>query len=175
MLTHMVVVAVAPPLWALAVRGLRLDPVPRAPRLFSAILASMFEFCAVWAFHTPALHAAARAHAFVWGLEQAAFLLSGTWLWLSALGGQEALRRSRFLANATGLLLTSMHMTLLGVLIAITPRLLHHAHAAGTLSPLQDQQLGGVIMLVVGGVAYLWGGLAVCAEVLRDPSKECAP
>jgi putative membrane protein len=67
------------------------------------------------------------------------------------------------------LLLTSMHMTLLGALIALSPRPLY-AHAVGfsALTPLEDQQLGGAIMLAAGGVAYLAGGLWLVVELLGN-------
>jgi putative membrane protein len=35
------------------------------------------------------------------------------------------------------------------------------------LKPLDDQHVGGVIMLAIGGVIYLGGGLALTARVLR--------
>ncbi|HSQ13233.1 MAG TPA: cytochrome c oxidase assembly protein, partial [Candidatus Deferrimicrobium sp.] len=71
-------------------------------------------------------------------------------------------------------LLTSMHMTLLGVLLALAPRpLFAHdtadaTHALYSLAALADQQLGGAIMLLVGGVAYLAGGLWLTAGLLRS-------
>jgi putative membrane protein len=36
-----------------------------------------------------------------------------------------------------------------------------------TLTPLEDQHLGGAIMLLVGGVAYLLGGLWLTGLVLK--------
>ncbi len=70
------------------------------------------------------------------------------------------------------LLLTSMHMTLLGALIALAPRPLFatmamHGGAAG-LSPLADQQLGGTMMLLIGGASYMAGGLAMLGRLLRS-------
>ena len=61
-----------------------------------------------------------------------------------------------------------MHMTLLGALLALTPRPLY-AHAGGSrgLTPLEDQHLGGAIMLLVGGLSYLAGGLWLTAGLLR--------
>ena len=71
-------------------------------------------------------------------------------------------------AGVLGLLLTSMHMTFLGALLALSPRLLFQHHSGlGGLSPLADQHLGGAIMLVVGGIAYLAGGLWLTADVIR--------
>ena len=47
MIAHMSVVAVAAPLLAFGVAGGRWDPVCRAPRLFSAMLASLVELVLV--------------------------------------------------------------------------------------------------------------------------------
>lgn len=79
----------------------------------------------------------------------------------------------------TGLLLTSMHMTLLGVLLALAsrPLYLHGEFTLMELSPIQDQQLGGVMMLVFGGSTYLLGGLYLLAKLLgsqHTPSREKA-
>jgi putative membrane protein len=175
MTMHMAVVAVAAPLFALGLAGTRLDPALRAPRLFAAIPASIAELCAVWAWHAPRLHEAARQETLAFVLEQGTFLCAGFWLWIAALGGSATQRRARALAGVLGLLLTSMHMTLLGALIALTPRVLYvheHQHAA-LVTPLSDQQLGGAIMLLVGGAAYLAGGLGLSADAfLRGRGAE---
>jgi putative membrane protein len=43
------------------------------------------------------------------------------------------------------------------------------------LSPLEDQQLGGLIMWIPGGLAYLAAGLVLCARWLRPgPSARVA-
>jgi putative membrane protein len=171
MTMHMAVVAIAAPLLALGLAGGRCDVVVRAPRVFSAIPVSIAELITVWAWHSPALHHAARHQWLGLVLEQAMFLLAGYVLWSAALGGSAEQRRARALSGVTGLLLTSMHMTLLGALIALTPRLLygHAHHHGGSLSPLLDQQLGGAIMLLVGGAVYLAGGLGLSADAfLRE-------
>ena len=57
-----------------------------------------------------------------------------------------------------------MHMTLLGALLALAPRRLYvHADGFAGLTPLADQDLGGAIMLLMGGVSYLLGGLGLMA------------
>jgi putative membrane protein len=48
---------------------------------------------------------------------------------------------------------------------------LHHHHG-GRLDPITDQHLGGAVMLVVGGAAFLAGGLWLTRELLVDPSSE---
>lgn len=161
MTMHMAVVAVAAPLLALGLAGGRYDPVPRAPRLFLAVPVSLLELLAVWSWHAPALHHAAR-HT-TWGLvlEQATFFVTGTWVWLAALGGDARSGGTRAGAGLVALLLTTMHMTLLGALLALAPRPLY-SHGA-----LEDQHLGGAVMLLVGAASYLAGGLALCLALLR--------
>lgn len=168
MVAHMGVVALAAPLLALGFVGGPYDPVRRAPGLFSAILASMIELVLVWAWHMPALHHLARVSAWAAVAEQASFLGSGLLLWCAALGGSATERRDRATSGVAALLLTSMHMTLLGALIALTPRVLYGAHGtSGGLTPLDDQNLGGAVMLLFGGFAYLVGGVGLVADALR--------
>lgn len=172
MLMHMAVVAIAAPLLALALSGTRFDPTDKGGVLFTPIPASVLELVAVWAWHAPALHEAAREAISFRIAEQGSFLLTGLILWLAAFGGRKD-GTARRAAGVAGLLLTSMHMTLLGVLLAVTPRALyagtHHGH--GPFGPLQDQHLGGVIMLLVGGIAYLAGGLWLLAGLLRSGDR----
>jgi putative membrane protein len=173
MMMHMGVVAVAAPLLALGVTGERLDPVRHAPRLFAPIPASVVELVVVWAWHAPALHHAARHDTVGLAAEQGVFLLAGLFVWLSAFGGDARRSGSRRAAGVVGLLLTSMHMTLLGALLALTPRPLYaHVEGFAGLTPLQDQHLGGVIMLLVGGISYLLGGLWLTAGLLRGSVLE---
>ena len=170
MTLHMGVVAVAAPLLAGGLAGTARDPVLRAPALFAPIPASLVELVVVWAWHAPSLHHAARHSTAGLVAEQASFLLSGLLVWLAAFGGRARRAANRRGAGVLALLLTSMHMTLLGALLALSPRPLYtHAHAAGgVLSPLADQHLGGAIMLLLGGLSYLAGGLVLMVQLLRD-------
>ncbi len=168
MTLHMGLVAVAAPLLALAIAGAHLDPVRKAPALFAPVPASLLELVVVWAWHAPALHHAARRDSLGFLTEQGLFLFSGLLVWLSAFGGDPANRGNRTGAGVAGLLLTSMHMTLLGALLALSPRPLYvHAGEFPSLTRLEDQHLGGAIMLLVGGISYLAGGLWLMVELLQ--------
>lgn len=169
MTMHMTVVAVAAPLLALGLAGTRLDPVMRRPALFPPIPLSVAELLLVWGWHAPALHHLARHSAAGLVAEQGSFLLAGLLVWISSFGGGRDQGRSG--AGVAALLLTSMHMTLLGALLALSPRPLYdHPAAASGLSPLEDQHLGGAIMLVGGGFTYLLGGLWLTVRLLRKNS-----
>jgi putative membrane protein len=170
MIVHMLVVAAAAPLLALAVAGTRLDFALPLPLLFAPLQASLLEFALVWGWHAPALHGFARGSLTGVVLEQASFLVAGFVLWLACIGERGGGRA----AGVFGLLFTSMHMTLLGALLALAPRALYgHAHDGATvaLSAIDDQNIGGVVMLAVGGAAYLIGGLVLMARLLNAPAQ----
>ena len=147
---HMALVVVVAPMVAWNVRNTPLDPVRTAPALFSPLIACLVEFLVVWGWHTPALHDAARHNVAMFAAEQASFGVAAMWLWLSILGGGDFERRARAATGVIALVLTFAHMTMLGALIALAPRVLY-AHHAITLA---DQQLGGAVMLAAGAVAY---------------------
>jgi putative membrane protein len=167
---HMLVVAIAAPLVAIGigprvVRWRWAQPVLAAP-----LLASLADFLVIWAWHAPALHLAARTNGWVFMLEQGSFLGVGLLVWVSALASEPGSERLTAFKGALSLLFTSMHMTLLGAIIGLATRPIYahgHGHLPYGLSPLNDQQLGGVIMLAVGGAVYLAGGIALMGRVLR--------
>ena len=169
MTLHISVIAIGVPMLALGIAGSPLDPVRRFPVLFAPIPASIVELVIVWAWHAPLLHGMARSSHALLLVEQGSFFLAGMLVWLASFGGDPLQRHQRAVAATAGLLLTSMHMTLLGVLLAIAGRPLYaHAHAAlFGLSPLQDQHAGGLIMLLFGGAAYLLGAMYRVAGILK--------
>ncbi|MGB3247442.1 MAG: cytochrome c oxidase assembly protein [Sulfitobacter sp.] len=160
MLRHMGLVAVVAPLLVLG--------FPQATLIFavSPLVGAVAEFVMVWGWHLPALHGYADRAVPGLVLEQAGFLGAGLLVWAGAL------RAAQPLAGAGGLLLTSMHMTLLGALIILAPRDLYAA-ICGRAPDLTAQQLGGLLMLGIGTPIYLVAGLALVARAL-DPRKEPA-
>jgi putative membrane protein len=175
MLAHMSVVAVAAPLLAIGISGTRWD-VSGKTRLFSPIPASLVELVVVWTWHAPALRLMAQTSPTATVLEQASFLAAGLLLWLSCLGGGYGGHDWHGGAGAFALLLTSLHMTLLGALLALAPRPLYGLVPVTCLSfqlgADQDQQLGGVIMLMIGAAVYLAGGTALLARLLALPDEQ---
>ncbi len=165
---HMIAVAVAAPLLAFAIAGTPADPATRFPRIVTPLAMSVVELVVVWSWHVPALRLAAEAYPFVLIAEQASFLVAGLLLWSAALGAAGDARWARRAGGVAAMLLTSMHMTLLGALIGLAPRPLYAGlHAAHGMEPLADQQVGGVVMLMIGAAAYFFGGLAMLASLLR--------
>jgi putative membrane protein len=160
---HMVAVALAAPLLAFAAHHTALDPARLHPSLANPLAVSVIELVVVWSWHLPAVRAAVMHGSPLMLVEIACFVGIGTFLWSAVLAAPAA--------GVAALLLTSMHMTLLGALIGLAPRLLYpgaaHAAPAG-LTPMEDQQLAGVVMLLIGGVSYLAGGLIMLNGMLRQ-------
>jgi putative membrane protein len=169
MTMHMGVVAVAAPLIALALTR-RTHPLLRMRWVAAPIAASMIELVVVWGWHAPALHQAARHQIWALILEQSSFLLAGLLLWVTALGGDSERERGYAGAGVAALLFTSMHMTLLGALFALSNRPLFEHTVAGA-SALSDQHLGGAVMLIAGGTSYLVGGLWLTLRLLRGAPR----
>lgn len=162
MLAHMTIVAVVAPLLAAAIARSRLNPVTGHPQRFSPITASLIEFVVVWTWHAPALHVAARHDGAMFALEQVSFLGASTYLWLAILGGDRASSAMRAATGIIALVLTFAHMTMLGAVLALTPRELY-GHGAGAVA---DQQLGGAVMIAGGTVAYLSAALWLARSLL---------
>ena len=167
MLAHMGVVAVGAPLIAI---GIAAHPWRSMNRPGVAIVASLIELVIVWGWHAPYLRELAQTYLWVTVLEQASFLGVGLLLWFSSIataGGPSSGSRA---AGVFGLLLTSIHMTLLGALLALSSRPLYGLGEVTCLGlrldAQQDQTLGGVMMLLIGGAVYLTGGLVLLARLL---------
>jgi putative membrane protein len=88
----------------------------------------------------------------LYALMQFTLLASATAFWL-------AVRRAAPAAAMAAILATTVQMGLLGALITFAARPLYAPHFASTLSwgvsPLQDQQLAGIVMWAPGSMAYL--------------------
>lgn len=154
MLRHMALVSLAAPALVLALPSLTRIAPP-------VVLAAALEFAVVWGAHLPALHGAAQGSPGLFALEQAAFLAVGVAVWASALPPGD------LLPGAGALLLTSMHMTLLGALLILAPTDLY-AEICRRAPNLSGQQFGGVLMLAIGTPVYLAGGLWLTGTALRE-------
>ncbi|QPM92315.1 cytochrome c oxidase assembly protein [Pseudooceanicola algae] len=155
MLRHMTLVALAAPLIVLGLPRVA-DRLPVPP-----LAAALIEFVVVWGWHLPAPHAAGRLQTVGLVAEQASFLSAGLLVWTGCL------RHDQPLAGAGGLLLTSMHMTLLGALLVLAPRDIYAA-ICGTAPDLGGQQIGGMLMLAMGTPVYLIAGLWLTGQALRE-------
>ena len=71
---------------------------------------------------------------------------------------------------------TALHSSLLGALLTFAPTPWYpayaHTTAAWGLTPLEDQQLGGLVMWIPAGVVYLLAALALGAGWLHASERQ---
>lgn len=147
---HVLLTALAAPMLAMALPA-------SGPRLPGSIAAwTAVQAVTFWLWHAPPLYAAALANDAVYWAMQLSLL--GT-----ALGYWAALRRAGTASAAATLLVTTVAMGLLGALITFAGAPLYAPHFASTgawgLTPLEDQQLAGLIMWVPAAGIYLGAAL----------------
>lgn len=144
---HMILALLAAPLIASGLPPVRL--------VRSAALAAAAFLVALWAWHMPApYHATFRSDLVYW-LMHATLFSSAVWLW-RALLSLDAERAFPILAIGAA---SSVQMGLLGAVFAMTNTPLFAVHKATAplwgLTPLADQQLGGLLMWVPGLFFFL--------------------
>lgn len=175
MLLHLGVMVLAAPLLAIGLvrLGVCLDRVSGL-RTWMVVFFAL-EMVVVWGWHAPALHEAAARHVAVFVVQQFSFLTVGLAVWLL---GFATLRRDAMATAILGFALTSMHMTMLGVLLTMTPRLIYPADlclGAFGFEQLEDQRFGGVLMAAWGGLGYMLGGVVLGCRLLWGTDAEEVP
>jgi len=160
---HVVLVSLAAPLLAACIAGSPLDPVRRWAHGFSPLGLSLLQAGVAWAWHTPAAQLAARAETGLW-LQQGTLLLAAVLLWVSVLGGDRTTRYERVGAGIIALLMTSVHMTLLGgsLLIATSPYF-----GADLAASFDDRRLGALLILAGAAVIYAIAGVLLLTWLLK--------
>jgi len=168
-------------LWALpagARRGIgRLAAAPPVRATSRAIArplpATLIHGAAIWVWHAPSLYQATLGSEAAHALQHAAFLGTALLFWWALIHGSAGPRG--YGVAVLCVFLTALHSGALGALLTLSPSLVYPRYAAGAalwgLTPLEDQQLAGLIMWVPGGLAYLAGALALLAAWLRRADR----
>jgi putative membrane protein len=137
----------------------------------------LLHFATLWLWHVPALFQAALLHAGIHALQHASFLFPALLFWWAVL--EEATPARSPGAAIAYLFTTMLHTSALGALLAVSGHTWYPAYGAGAaqygLSALEDQQLGGLIMWVPGGLAYVIAALVLCAGWLKAPPQKALP
>jgi putative membrane protein len=122
-------------------------------RLTQPLVATLLHIAALWVWHVPRLYEAALDKTFVHALEHGSFLLTAMLFWW-------ALRYAAdYGARLLCLFVVMMASGILGVLLTFATSVWYSSHTALAgawgLSPLQDQQLAGLLMWIPAGVVYV--------------------
>ena len=178
MTQHLVLAVVVPPVLVLAVPELALFwafPVAMRRRLARTshahsrvrafwraltlpIVACALHAVATWLWHAPRLYELALRSNAAHMLEHLSFLGTGVLLWWRIVHPATE-RRNAYGIGILTLFATAMQTGVLGALLTLSHRVLYPAQAtdaaAWGMTPLEDQQLAGLLMWVVGGLLYV--------------------
>ena len=145
---HVLLVAVAAPLFALS------RPA-RAPMTVG--LPFLLATAALWLWHAPVAYDAALANMAIYWVMQASLFGSAWLFWRAAFS----------LPGGVGIVwvfFAYLAMGLLGAILTLAPGAVYATHAVAPfmwgMTPLSDQQLGGLVMWMPAGLPFaVWGGM----------------
>ncbi len=131
---------------------------------------------ALWMWHVPALFEATIDNEWVHTAQHLSFLLSALLFWWAVIHSRRGLMS--YGAAVLYVFTTSIHSGALGALITFAGSLWYPAYQQTTaswgLTPMEDQQLGGLIMWIPAGLVYIFAGLALFAGWLRESDARAA-
>jgi putative membrane protein len=159
---HLVILLVAAPLLALGL------PAQRRAASPGSIAGAAAAFALVlWLWHLPGPYAATFRSDWTYWIMHLSLLAAAIWLWRALL--LSAAARPEVVLPAG--IATAAQMSALGAFLTFAPRPIFPPHAFTTLpwglSPLEDQQLGGLLMWVPGGLAFAGVALGALAIAMR--------
>ncbi|GJE04401.1 cytochrome c oxidase assembly protein [Methylobacterium isbiliense] len=138
--------------------------------------ATLLHGVALWAWHMPGLYDLVLLNPLAHWLQHLSFLLSALLFWWALLHGPA--RSRAYGASFLYLFLTSLHTGLLGVLLTVSPRLWYPRQVAAAaewgLTPLEDQQLAGLVMWVPAGLVYAAAALTLAGLWIRRSGSDTA-
>jgi PQQ-dependent dehydrogenase (methanol/ethanol family) len=126
----------------------------------------------LWAWHLPALYDEALGNEAVHAIEHLCFFGAAALFWWGIVHGRQG--RMGYGAGVIYLFATAVHSGVLGALLTVSPRVWYGpylARGAAGLSPLEDQQLAGLLMWVPAGLVFTAGALVLFATWLRHSER----
>ena len=122
---------------------------------------------AIWMWHAPELFQSALSSDLAHTAQHLSFFLSALLFWWSLFHTHGS--------SVLYLFTTAIHTSILGALLTFAPAVWYPAYAATAphwgLTPLEDQQIGGLIMWIPAGLVYVGAGLAFFAAWLGESER----
>lgn len=180
MAQHMLLIQVVPPLLLLGAPGWLIRPliglpgVARMARTLTRPVVAYLLFNAVFLiWHLPAFYDAALRNERVHIIQHLSFIITSLIAWWPVLGPLPEIGGISHPFKILYLFLQCLPITLLSALLVYSPKVLYSSYALAPrpfdISALADQQLGGLLMWVPGGLIYL---LAISLVFLRWDQSE---
>lgn len=130
---------------------------------------------ALWIWHIPTFFDAALENNALHALQHVCFLGSGVLFWWTIIHPR---RRAALGLSVIYLFTTALHTAALGALLATSRTPWYSVYAgeriAGGLTPLEDQQLAGLIMWIPAGLVYLGAALLTVRRWLAASERSVA-
>jgi putative membrane protein len=165
MVQHLILTLIVPPLMLKGTPGWMLHPLVRHPTVYplvrrvTSVQACFVIFNLVLAFwHLPPLYNLALAQHAVHILQHLMFIGASLLMWWPLLSPLPELPRAPYPAQMLYCFLMVIPMSIISIYIAMADTLLYPAYAAAPrilgITPMEDQQYGGLIMWVPGGIFF---------------------
>lgn len=171
MVQHLILTLVVPPMLIFGTPGWMLRPLLRMPvvgRVFRALTRPAIAFMgfnivlAVW--HLPPMYNAALEFHWVHIIQHLMFIASAVIMWWPLTSRMPEMPRLAFPGQMLFCFLMVIPMSVVSIYIVLADSLLYPAYATAPrilgITPLQDQQYGGLIMWIPGGV-FFYGVMTV--------------
>jgi putative membrane protein len=166
MAQHLLLTLVFPPLLLYGTPSWVVRPLLRPRWIMSTarvvtrpLVAATLFTAPIVLWHVPAFYEAALRHHNLHILQHLVFLTTAVIMWWPVLSPVPELPRVPYMLQMLYLFLLGIPMSVTGALITLSDRPLYPFYAAAPrvwgLSPLDDQQIGGLLMWVLGG-SMLW-------------------
>ena len=127
----------------------------------------------LWVWHLPVLFEGAMAHESIHVFQHFSFFLSACLFWWGLAHGRYG--RLGYGAAVVYLFATALHSGVLGALLTFSPAIWYSVYAATTsawgYTPIEDQQLAGLVMWIPASLVFVAGGLAFFAAWLRESDR----
>jgi cytochrome c oxidase assembly factor CtaG len=138
-------------------------------RLTDPFTAWCLHAAALWVWHAPALFQATLRSQWIHTWQHLSFFLSALLFWWSLFFARAG---HSYGVGVVYIFTTAIHTGLLGALLTFSPVIFYPAYVTTAplwgLTPLQDQQIGGLIMWIPAGALYMIAGLILFAAWLRE-------
>lgn len=144
------------------------EKLPLFSWLLAPVAAFLFHAAALWLWHIPYLYQATLDSDLVHAAQHLSFFLSGIVFWSALYGaGRSTMTYGAGVIYVFG---TAAHCSALGALLTFSTVIWYPIYTGRTalwqLTPLQDQQLGGLLMWVPSGLVFILIGIWMFARWL---------
>jgi putative membrane protein len=136
-------------------------------------IAWLLHALALWIWHAPVLFDATLSNTFMHAAQHISFLGTALLFWWALFNGHGG--RLSYGRAVVYVFTTAVHTSILGALLTFAPSVWYTPYVntapAWHLTPLDDQQLGGLIMWIPGGTVLVIAGLFLFVKWMQESDR----